>query len=252
MKTASLLSSLSLAALGTCTNVLLPLYIYPTADAFEPVYSAISSNPDVTYYVVLDPDSGPGGGQYPSSDYITAVAKFNSYSNVQTIGYVHTAYMDETTDAVNANVTIYAGWSGYTDSDISVKGIFFDEATDTESQTAYDYMSTVASNARDKGLDYVIFNPGTAVTAPQFFDAADLIVISEISYSAYQGSTMHSVPQQYWNQSAVILHNTPSGADLTSVTSGLQSDGLSAFYATGDCCYQSVSMIGDVSSALAA
>ena len=66
----------------------------------------------------------------------------NSYSNVQTIGYVQTAYMAESTDAVNANVTTYAGWSGYSDSDISVKGIFFDEATNTESQDAYDYMST--------------------------------------------------------------------------------------------------------------
>jgi hypothetical protein len=176
----------------------------------------------------------------------------NSYSNVQAIGYVHTSYMAETTDAVNANVTTYAGWSKYTDSDISVKGIFFDEATNEESQTAYDYMSTVASNARDQGLDYVIFNPGTAVTASQFFDAADLIVISEVAYSTYTESTVHSVPQQYRNQSAIILHDTPSGTDLTSVTSGLESDGLGAFYATGDCCYQSVSMLGDLSSAMAA
>ncbi|QKX53187.1 uncharacterized protein TRUGW13939_00263 [Talaromyces rugulosus] len=252
MKTSTLFSGLSLAALGTSTNVLLPLYIYPTADAFDPVYSAISSNPNVTYYVVLDPDSGPGGSQYPNSDYISAVAKLNSYSNVQAIGYVHTSYMAETTDAVNANVTTYAGWSKYTDSDISVKGIFFDEATNEESQTAYDYMSTVASNARDQGLNYVIFNPGTAVTASQFFDAADLIVISEVAYSTYTESTVHSVPQQYWNQSAIILHDTPSGTDLTSVTSGLESDGLGAFYATGDCCYQSVSMLGDLSSAMAA
>ncbi|KAH8697944.1 Spherulation-specific family 4-domain-containing protein [Talaromyces proteolyticus] len=252
MRVSTLLSGLSITGLVTATDLLLPLYIYPSAGPIQPVYDAVTSNPNATFYVIVDPDSGPGGSQYPNSDYITALAKLNTYSNVQTIGYVHTSYMAQTTDAIAANVSRYAGWSNYSDSNIAVKGIFFDEATNTQNSAAYAYMSTIASNARDQGLDFVIFNPGTVVTAPEFFEAADLIVVEEVAYSTYQAGTIQSVPEQYRNQSAIILHDTPSGTNLTSVVSGMESDTLGAFYATADCCYQSVTILGSVASALAA
>lgn len=61
MKTSSVLSTLSLAALGAATDILLPLYIYPSSGVWDPVYDAISDNPDVTFRVIVNPDSGPGG-----------------------------------------------------------------------------------------------------------------------------------------------------------------------------------------------
>jgi Spherulation-specific family 4 len=66
MKT-SFLSTLSLAALGAATQVLLPLYIYPLTGVWDPVYDAIAAYPDLLFRVIVNVDSGPGGdGEHAS------------------------------------------------------------------------------------------------------------------------------------------------------------------------------------------
>ena len=70
--------------------VMIPLYFYPDdgATAWNPVFSAISSHPKVQFQVIINPDSGPGSGQYPDVNFITGVSKLNSYKNVKLVGYV--------------------------------------------------------------------------------------------------------------------------------------------------------------------
>ncbi|KAH7720219.1 cell surface spherulin 4-like protein [Aphelenchoides avenae] len=138
-----------LASLGTvasaATSVLLPLYVYPSNGGWDPVYAAVSANPSVDFLVVVNPDSGPGAGTYPNSDYVTGIAKLNSYSNVKTIGYVHTTYGKDPTSVIEKNITKYAGWSDYTSQNIAVQGIFFDETN--SSSAVNSYMQTVSEFA---------------------------------------------------------------------------------------------------------
>jgi hypothetical protein len=172
---------------------------------------------------------------------------------VQTIGYVHTTYATQNINTVETNVSTYAGWADYTASNIAVDGIFFDEAPNADDSTYTDYMSSVASYARGLGLNYIIFNPGALTTAAAYYDAADLIVDQETAYSSYsESSTVDVIPSEYRGQAAIILHDTPSSVDISSLVSTMVSAGISAFYATEDCCYNAIttSLLDSISSAL--
>lgn len=172
---------------------------------------------------------------------------------MQTIGYVHTTYATQTINAVEKNVSTYAGWAGYTASNIAVDGIFFDEAPNADNATYTDYMSSVASYARGLGLNYIIFNPGALTTAAAYYKAADLIVNQEIYYSSYsKSSTVDVIPSQDRAQSAIILHDTPSNADISSLVSTMVSSGIGAFYTTADCCYNAITatMLDSIASSL--
>lgn len=63
MKTSSVLATVSLVSLGAATDILLPLYVYPLTGVWDPVYNAASAYPDVTFRVIVDVDSGPGGAR---------------------------------------------------------------------------------------------------------------------------------------------------------------------------------------------
>lgn len=118
MRLLTIFTTLTSISLASATSVLLPLYIWPSDSSWAPVYNAVSAHPSVTFLVIVNPGDGPGAGSmsassprklstmvsliamefkgrvadlataYPESDYISAVAKLNSYSNVKTIGYV--------------------------------------------------------------------------------------------------------------------------------------------------------------------
>jgi hypothetical protein len=86
-----------------------------------------------------DPDSGPGAGQFPGTEYVAAVSQLHTYPNVKTLGvsygslvntkflthavwcqYVHTRWTAEPLSAVQANITKYAGWRNYTEANIQL------------------------------------------------------------------------------------------------------------------------------------
>lgn len=154
---------------------------------------------------------------------------------------------------VESEVEVYAGWAEYAGSNIAVHGIFFDEAPNDNNLTKEAYMSGVASYSRSLGLNYIVFNPGALTTVAAYYDAADLIVDSEIAYSSYSESgAVDVIPTQYRGQAAVILHDTPSTAGIPSLVSTMINAGIGAFYATEDCCYLSIaaSMLDAIASSL--
>lgn len=61
MKLTPLFGALSCATSALSISVMLPLYVYPESGAWDPVYKAISTNSGVKFYVIVNPDSGPGG-----------------------------------------------------------------------------------------------------------------------------------------------------------------------------------------------
>jgi hypothetical protein len=108
----------------------------------------VTAHPDVNFTVILNPDSGPGSTQYPCDDYVSQIQRLNAYPNIQTVGYVPTAYATRNITSVLQDVSTYSGWASYatspaTTTSLALHGIFFDEVVSEYSAEAVDYMKTI-------------------------------------------------------------------------------------------------------------
>lgn len=152
--------------------VLLPLYLYPLPGTWDPLFNAANANPDVTFQVVINPDTGPGsdatlGTKCPGDDCkrsrdiernmltsvdVNAVAQLNAIPNIKTLAYVHSANRWNcgsgsdicpcTADlsVLKGNITTYQNWptagcSINNAKDIHIDGLFIDEAPTIYSET---------------------------------------------------------------------------------------------------------------------
>lgn len=91
--------------------VLVPLYIYPFPTAWEPLYVAVDSHPELDFLVVVNPNSGPGPDILPDANYIEALARLTAAPNVKVIGYVHCSYGKRLLDELVVEVSAYRGWT---------------------------------------------------------------------------------------------------------------------------------------------
>ena len=176
-------------------QILLPLYVYPgpSASAWSNVTAAIAAYPQVQWRVIVNPSSGPGSTTYPDSNYITGLSSLNSYANVITLGYVDTNYSKRAYSAVVSDVAVYANWAGYSQANISVGGIFFDDvvgagppAPTKDVLTYYHNVSAYAYANVPSDVTPVVFNPGS-LGPQQLFASCDDMVEFESPLSSYQG-----------------------------------------------------------------
>lgn len=169
-------------------HVLLPLYIYPSAGAWNDVYSNITANPGKNFTIVVNPASGPGSSTYPVSDYVAGIAKLNSYSNTQVLGYVDTGYPQISTSTVNSQVAQYKKWASYSKADIHIDGIFFDDMDGTYTPQQYAYYQNISITTKitmGPGFQHVLFNPGAGVDSRYFALADEIIVFEDYYYSKF-------------------------------------------------------------------
>lgn len=112
----------------TTPRILVPLYVYPTPNAWDPLYTAIRNNPTAAFTVIINPNSGPGAGTAPDSDYSAAIKTLRASAGanqiLELVGYVPTGYGKRSVAAVKADVKKYAGWPA----SVAMDGIFLDEA----------------------------------------------------------------------------------------------------------------------------
>lgn len=239
--------------------VLLPLYIYPgtSASAWSSVFSAVAAHPKVQFQIVVNPNSGPGAGPLPDSNYIPAIAKLNAYPNVKTLGYVDTSYTNRAYSAVIADINTYANWSSYKHANISMAGIFLDDVTDSTSKAAHQYMRNVSSYAYAKvpsKVTPVIFNPG-AIIDDTYFGYCDTMIEYEGSFSGYANqTTINKIPAAYRKQTAIVIYNTTATANVKSLIHTMSVNKIEAVYFTSDCCYNAVNgtLLNQVAAAVAA
>lgn len=90
--------------------ILVPLYIYPTATAWKPLYEAAEAHPAVDFYVVINPANGPGDGELPDANYVDALVRLTALENVRVIGYVHVSYGARVLEEVVVDVERYSRW----------------------------------------------------------------------------------------------------------------------------------------------
>ncbi|KAJ7814695.1 Spherulation-specific family 4 [Mycena olivaceomarginata] len=167
-----LLIQLFIAQYIHALGILLPLYVSPGANcaAWSPVFDAISANANTQWYIIVNPDSGPGSFDQL---YETCVSKIPTSANQITMGYV-----DTTGGNVLGDIDTYAGWP----SSSRPHGIFFDDISPTTNQLGT-YQSYV-SHAKSQGFNFIGLDPGQTVADSSYFSIADLINTYEDSYSS--------------------------------------------------------------------
>ncbi|KAJ7777885.1 Spherulation-specific family 4 [Mycena maculata] len=197
------------------SGAIVPLYIYPTDSTggvcatWTTYLNSITDNPDLPFYLVINPDSGPGADATPSSDYTACLPTVLALgSNVKLIGYVLTGYgVGRSSTDVLADVATYLNWP------VSYRptGIFFDETAAT-SEFLSQYTTYVNQVRTDIPSDStVILNPGVNVADDSYFSIADFIVTVEDFYDdfSFPGSLVVNATEPA-SQQAVILHDAPS------------------------------------------
>lgn len=225
------LSSLFVATLVVptlATKLLLPLYQYPLDGSWDDVYSTIEANPNLGFQIILNVDCGPGDGSAPNSDFATGTARLNSYSNVETLGYVHTLFGDASQEEVIQNVTAWAAWNAYTGANTAIKGIFFDEIHNEEgSTTDVTYVQALVEAASSAFGTYAftsMLNPGSKPEHLEYYDIANYVVVFETVASDYTDSVLtENIPTGYANQSAILIPDFASAGTASEAQSWLQS-----------------------------
>lgn len=197
------------------SSIIVPLYIYPLAGAWDWLFTAITSNPSVTFRVIVNPNNGPGDSSPPNTDYVPALIRLRSYSNVKLLGYVYVNYANRPYANVTADILVYSQWP----SQYSVGGIFFDEtpsAVNTLGLNQLVYMSNSISYARsilsDGQSSYMMVNPGT-IPDSAYYNIADSLCSFENSYANYNPATSATYASTVTSQqTCVIMYSGPSTA----------------------------------------
>lgn len=249
-----LVTVLALASTVRSTGIIVPLYAWPGTDAWNTVYESIAAHPSTPFYLIINPDTGPGTTEYPEEAYITAIAKLNSYSNVQVLGYTYTNHGSRASSDVESDIAAYAKWSSYAGKDISLAGIFFDQTPNGEDKSKLAYFQRLSSAAKNSNLVTVVFNPGAKILADvaKWFAAADFIVEYENTYANWVAlaPTEHLSGQANYAKDAVILNQTPADASINTVAKLAKNLGLGAIYLTYDDNYMGLTSVSKIAVAV--
>ncbi|KAJ7657667.1 Spherulation-specific family 4-domain-containing protein [Mycena polygramma] len=185
--------------------------------AWSPVSDAISAQSSTQWYIIVNPDSGPG----PTDENQTCVSQLPAATNRITMGYV-----DTLDGNVEADIDAYAAL----DSSSRPTGIYFDNispSTASQLSTYQGYVSHTKSQGFTGGKGSILLKDGT-VTDASYFSIADLINTYEDSYSAFNPDSLSGTI----SKQSVTLVNAPSTGSYSAVISQLESKGVAAVYVT--------------------
>lgn len=224
-------------------NFLFPLYIYPLNNAWNPLFTAATQYPDITFTAIINPSNGPDSSTItncPNKDFIEALNSLHQFPNIHTLGYVHTANLyncgtsgsdicpcTAPADEVKRNISMYAAWTtarceGWStpDPEVYVDGIFIDESPGEDNGACLDYMTDLTNHAKStlttKTGGSVFFNAGAA-TEMAYFDVADVIIILENTQAAYEAIPDIGVRNgngKYARKSSILIYQAGNDTGL--------------------------------------
>ncbi|KAF1937436.1 hypothetical protein EJ02DRAFT_476835 [Clathrospora elynae] len=207
-------------------SILLPLYVYPSAGAWDPLYAAAKAHQNVDFTVVLNPCSGPCMGSLPDELYLEEVPKLQAYPNIRTLGYVATNYTDKDIESVLAEINTYDNWQKLTGiTKMRVDGIFLDETPSTYDPDSYEYLKIAGQAVRQCTSfngGFVAHNPGLispeilnskTVLQESYLNLTDMTVVFEETFENWlDKDTLDPLQEHKIRRSklAVILHSVPN------------------------------------------
>ena len=231
-----------LVTITISTNVIIPLYIFPSDTLWEPIYSAATNYTNLKVQVVINPSSGQPGST-PDPSYAAGVAKLKSHLNVEVLGYIATGIDPDTgADRRNTAPTFMANYASWP-IESRPTGIFFDEVVRTSSADVI-AMRSLTSDARSRGFNgTVVFNAGAIPVDQALFNEADQVVAFEGCYDGcgngadYKGKRAEDVAAltQPASKISVIIHTMPlDNALLQSLVDTFKTRKYGSIYLTDD------------------
>ena len=192
---------------GFNTGILTPLYKFPTTNVWsDPSINAIidaaKTNQNVTQHVIINPNSGPG--TTTDATWLRAIRRLQG-AGCYVYGYVPTGYSATAASVVTSTVDTWL--SLYS----TIDGIYFDEMSNTDTQTDRDLYKSYNDYAHSLGLGLNFGNPGTTVPATYFTqDTMDVIVTAEGSTypaaSTYTGNWADSYMEINKNRRGALVY----------------------------------------------
>jgi hypothetical protein len=152
---------------GAASGTIVPLYSYPTDPAWTAIVAAKQAHPSVTVRAIINPDSGPGASKDP--EFAKGIATLDA-AGIVVLAYVATTYGKKAKALVQGEIDAYQGFYP------GLKGIFFDEMSNTPGDEAY--YEGLDMYTKGKGYSVTVGNPGTDTPA-SFVGILDTVLIYE-------------------------------------------------------------------------
>ncbi|KAI3573373.1 Spherulation-specific family 4-domain-containing protein [Fusarium oxysporum f. sp. albedinis] len=202
--------------------VLLPLYIYPLGNAWQPLFDIAYSMPHVLFVAIINPCNGPGTDTLPDASYAAVLQRLS--------------YGRRSLDAICLDIDVYHGWNH----DLRLEGIFVDEAPSDPKLLSY--MSAIARYTRKKWQQMsdrsslIVYNPGVVVD-PAYFEDPNLVVIFEQSESHWSSpeiqKSITQVPLELRSKAVAIVHSlTENLGDAARLTTEIRLLGFGGLHLT--------------------
>ncbi|KAF3180003.1 hypothetical protein TWF225_001942 [Orbilia oligospora] len=128
-------------------STVFPLYMYPSSCstsatapscAWYPFFQSITSNPSVTFNIIVNPNSGPGDLYgCPNDDWKSVLSYANGLNNTNLIGYVDSNPTIIPASVYKPQIQTYKNWANFTGKDIHIGGIFVDDMAYNASSKSY-------------------------------------------------------------------------------------------------------------------
>jgi hypothetical protein len=190
---------------SAASGTIVPLYSYPTDPAWAAIVAAKQAHPSVTVRAIINPDSGPGASKDPL--FAKGIATLDA-AGIIVLAYVATTYAKKAPAAAHGEIDTYQGWYP------GLKGIFFDEMSNTAGDEAY--YQGLDAYAKSKGVAITVGNPGSDTLA-SFVGTVDTILIYESEGLPAVGSLGVFSGQYDRGNFGVIPYGVPA-LDATFVT----------------------------------
>lgn len=192
-------------AAATSTQIIVPLYTYPTDPMWTTLYASIAKYTKASFLIIINPNSGPGSNTPSDPNYVKGITKLKNSSNVYVIAYVHTSYGNRNINDVKSEISTYASWP----TAIRPLGIFFDEAAASQDKVSYYQSITTFVRSKLSSTATVVLNAGTVPTTNDYFTFATQVVIHEISYKSYTSGDNKAPANVPASKFCVILYSLP-------------------------------------------
>ncbi|KAM7212636.1 Spherulation-specific family 4, partial [Rhypophila decipiens] len=127
--------------------ILIPLYIYPSENGkrWAPLFEAVNKYQDMSFVVIVNPNSGPGRGPTPDVNYISVLEALTTFDNVTILGYVPVCWANRDISEVSRDIRAYYRWEENNLESMRIDGIFLDEAPSKETEENVIYMGKAAA-----------------------------------------------------------------------------------------------------------
>jgi hypothetical protein len=194
-------------------EILVPLYSYPTKRdnsdnlIWQRVIDIKSKYPTTKITAIVNQSNGEF--REKDSNYFEGIKRLVD-ADIKVIGYVYTNYGERPAEDVTDDIE---SWSNiYKESGLS--GIFFDE-TSTDS-SSLDYYTQLSNEAKNRGLEFIVLNPGTT-TNQSYIDSniSNIIVSCEYTYNRLKDNppSTYNTPTKDTKLSLLVYRMDENGVD---------------------------------------